>query len=152
MNVRMVVGMAVLMIVAVRMIVTVIVVMIVIVAMAVFVVVVEGFGWLAFSGQDVDFCRVNAAAVYAVHFEMNAEVERIDGILKDGNGNASIDERGEEHVSADTGEAVEIGDLHRVGSDAVGVGSWLFQPMVEAGRRVFMEPLRNPSRSSVTNL
>lgn len=140
MNVRMVVGMAVLMIVAVRMIVTVIVVM------------VEGFGWLAFSGQDVDFCRVNAAAVYAVHFEMNAEVERIDGILKDGDGNASIDERGEEHVSADTGEAVEIGDLHRVGSDAVGVGSWLFQPMVEAGRRVFMEPLRNPSRSSVTNL
>lgn len=107
---------------------------------------------MAFGGQDIDFCGINATAVDAVQIEVNAEVERIDSFLKNGNGDARIDERGKEHVSADTGEAVEIGDLHRVVSGTTGSGSGWFQPIVEAGRRVFMEPLRKPSRSRVMNL
>ena len=156
MAVRMVVGMPVLMI-----LVMLVIIMAVIVAMLVIVIVLVlvsmrvrtcGFGWLACGGQDIDFCGVDAAAVHAAHIEMNAEVKGVDGLLKNRDGNAGVDERGKKHVSADAGEAVEIGDLHHVVSDALGAGSWLFQPMVETGSRVFIDPLRKPSRSSVTNL
>ena len=119
------VSVALLMILAVRVIVTVVmvmmvIIMVVIVAMSVIVLVLVrmcvracGFGRLAFGGQDIDFCGVDAAAVDAVQIEMNAEVERVDGSLENRDRNAGIDERGEKHVSADAGEAVEIDDLHR---------------------------------------
>ena len=155
-TVRMVTGVVVRMIVAVPMVVVVMIMgMVVIVIMRVLVrmrMCVCCLGGMAFGGQNVDFCGINATAVNAVETEANAEVERIDCFLKNGNGNACVDERGEEHITADTGEAIEIGNLHRVVSDTFEAGSELFQPIVEAGRRLFMEPLRKPSRSSVMNL
>lgn len=143
MNVRMVVRM----IVAVFVIV-VMVLMIVSVIMRMLVrmrVGARGLRRLALGGQDVNLCRVDATAVGAVQIELNAKVKRIDSFLKNGNRNACVDERGEKHVSADAGETIEIGDLHRVVSGTVEADSGLFrsllQPMVEAGRSLFMEPL-----------
>ena len=134
MAVRMVVGMPVLMI-----LVMLVIIMAVIVAMLVIVIVLVlvsmrvrtcGFGWLACGGQDIDFCGVDAAAVHAAHIEMNAEVKGVDGFLKNRDGNAGVDERGKKHVSADAGEAIEIGDVHEAAS------------ICTNGSTAFMEPDR----------
>ena len=92
----------------------------------------------------LDLC----AAIDAPQFQLRTEVERADSILKHLERNARIDQRGKEHISADSGEAIEIRNLHFA-------DSLIFIPLIaisDSGRSAFIEPDRYPSRSSVTYL
>jgi hypothetical protein len=126
--------------------------MIVHVRMAMIVTMMMGFCELAFGRKNINFSRVDATAVNAVQIQTNAELKGIDGLLKDGDRHAGIDQCSEKHVSTDAGEAIQVSNLHHVASDVMRDGSVVPRPMAEIGRSAFMEPLRKPSRSSVTNL
>jgi hypothetical protein len=63
---------------------------------------------------DVNFGAGDAAADYFARFEARADVEGGGGLFEKGNGDAGVDERAEEHVATDAGEAVEIADTHRL--------------------------------------
>jgi hypothetical protein len=64
-------------------------------------------------GDDVNLCSCDASAHGFVGFEAGADVERGRGVLKDFEGKTGVDHRAEQHVAADTGEAIEIGNPHR---------------------------------------
>jgi hypothetical protein len=69
------------------------------------------FGWLV-AFEDVDFGAGDSAAVYSFDLEGGAEVERGGGVVEDGGVDAGVEDGSEEHVAADAGEAVEVGDAH----------------------------------------
>ena len=69
-------------------------------------------GWGEFGGEDVDFGAGDAAADDFAGLEARADVESGGGLFKEGEGDASVDERAEEHVATDAGEAVEVCDSH----------------------------------------
>jgi hypothetical protein len=64
--------------------------------------------------HDVDFGAGDAAAVDFFDLESGAEVEGCGGVVEDLGVDSGVDEGAEEHVAADAGEAVEIGDTHGV--------------------------------------
>lgn len=71
--------------------------------------------WLVVVGcmrYDVYLCRADAATVCARDRQFRADVERGDGLLQERGIHAGIDERAEEHVAADAGEALEKRDAH----------------------------------------
>ena len=90
---------AVIMIVRVRMVVPVI------------VMIVRGFGGLAVF-EYVDLGGADAAAVYVVNVQLGPYVEGFGGLLQKAGGDSGIEERSQEHVSADAGKAFEISDTH----------------------------------------
>lgn len=65
-----------------------------------------------FSIEDMNFGGGDSAAVYLFNFEGGAEVERGGGFVEELGIDPGVDECSEEHVSADAGEAVQIGDAH----------------------------------------
>src|SRR5277367_6210291 len=88
--------------------------------------------------QNIYLSRVDAAAIHSAQAEFRPEMERLDGILKDLERNARIDQRGKEHISADSGEAIEIRNLHFA-------DSLIFIPLIaisDSGRSAFIEPER----------
>src|SRR6516225_5985109 len=105
-------------VVVVRMIVSVVmVVMAVMVLVAVFV----GVGVIAGLGHDdVNLCPGDAAAHDLAGFEAGSDVERGCRALKNVEGETGVDHGAEEHVAADTGEAIEIGNPHRCDSKSGG--------------------------------
>jgi hypothetical protein len=68
---------------------------------------------VALSRQDVDFGSAETAAHDLPVLEARANVESRNRVLKNREGNASIDEGAEKHVAADAGEAFEISNSHR---------------------------------------
>ena len=62
--------------------------------------------------KHVDFGGGDAAAIDFLDSERCAEVESGHRLVKYLKRNSDIDERSEEHVPADAGEAVEIGHAH----------------------------------------
>ena len=66
------------------------------------------------SVEDVDAGRGDAAAVDFFDLEGGTEIEGGDGVVEDLGGESGVEESAEEHVSADAGKAVEIGDAHGV--------------------------------------
>ena len=64
--------------------------------------------------HDVDLGRGDAAAVDGMDAEGGSEAEGGGGLVEDGGIDPGVDESAQEHVSADAGKAVEIGDSHRV--------------------------------------
>jgi len=63
-----------------------------------------GFRELAIN-INVDLGRVNTAAVYTMNVELSADVERMRSLLQKVYWNASSEQRSEQHVPADIGEA-----------------------------------------------
>src|SRR6266702_6885764 len=79
--------------------------------------VVLGGRDLGFFGElcafiDVNLCGGDSAAVYLFYLEGGVEVQGGGGLVQDGGIEAGVDEGSEEHVAADAGEAVEVGDAH----------------------------------------
>ena len=62
--------------------------------------------------EDEDLGGGDAAAVDLFDLERSAEVERGDGVVEDLRGDSGVEQSAEEHVSADAGKAVEVGDAH----------------------------------------
>src|SRR5437870_11769552 len=62
----------------------------------------------------------DAATSYPQDFQMRAYVEGGDGFLEKLGRDSGVHQRGEEHVAADSGKAVEVGDAHR----KIVVGRW----------------------------
>jgi hypothetical protein len=60
--------------------------------------------------QHVNFGRADAAAVHASNFECCADIQGFDGPLKKLAWNSSVDQRAKKHVTADAGEAIEVGN------------------------------------------
>jgi hypothetical protein len=60
----------------------------------------------------VDFGGSDAAAIYLFDAEGRIDVQGGYGFMKDVGREASVEESAEEHITADTGEAVEIGNAH----------------------------------------
>src|SRR5215469_13733945 len=89
-------------------------VMMIVVVMANGVVVAFGGFRELRSFEDMNLGGRDAAAIDLLDFEGCAEIKGGGGFVKDLGIDASVYERAEEHVSADTGEAVEIGDAHGV--------------------------------------
>src|SRR5271168_5005430 len=71
------------------------------------------FGWLC-ALVDVDLCGEDSAAVYLFDLEGCVEIECGYGFVEDLWVDSGVDEGSEEHVAADAGEAVEVGDTHGV--------------------------------------
>ena len=67
---------------------------------------------------DLNFCGGDSAAVDFFYLEAGVEVQRGHGFVEDPGIEAGVDESSEEHVTADAGEAVEVGDAHG------GIVSW----------------------------
>jgi len=90
-----------------------VVIMCVIVAMAMFVGCVILFGEvIAF--VDVDFGGGDAAAIDFFDLDCSVEIECGYCLVKDFGIDSGVEESSEEHVTADAGEAVEVGDTHNV--------------------------------------
>jgi hypothetical protein len=64
--------------------------------------------------EDVEFSRSDSAAVNAGDFQACADVEGSDRILKKASGHTGVEQRAEEHIAADTGKTIEVGDPHVV--------------------------------------
>jgi hypothetical protein len=99
-----------------------------------------GFGEVAVF-EDVDLDGGDAAAVYRLDFEGGVEAEGGGGFVQDFGGDAGVDESAEEHVSSDSGKAVEISYAH-LGWVLGCVGQPRAAAMAEAGSTSFMEPVR----------
>jgi hypothetical protein len=63
--------------------------------------------------EDVDLGGANAAAVHVVDVQFSSYIESFGSSLQEFGGDSGIDERSQEHVSADAGKAFEISDTHR---------------------------------------
>ena len=63
---------------------------------------------------DVNFCGGDSAAVDLFDFEGGVEIQGGGGFVEDVGIDSGVDEGSEEHVAADAGEAVEVGDAHGV--------------------------------------
>jgi hypothetical protein len=63
--------------------------------------------------DDVDLGSREASASDFVHFELRADVQGRGGFFKQGEGYAGIHQSAEQHVSANAGKAVEVGNSHR---------------------------------------
>jgi len=70
-----------------------------------------GFRELAIN-INVDLGRLNTAAVYTMNVELSADVESMRSLLQKVYWNASSDQRSEQHVPADSGEAFQISNPH----------------------------------------
>ena len=71
---------------------------------------------------DVNFGGGDSAAVDLFDLEGGVEIQGGGGLVEDGGVEAGVDEGSEEHVAADAGEAVEVGDAHG------GIVSWAAGP------------------------
>lgn len=69
------------------------------------------FGQLAIR-EDMELGAGDAAAVHDFNLKAGVEAERSRGIVQDVCGNARINQCAEEHISGDTGKAIERGDTH----------------------------------------
>src|ERR1700690_3592599 len=63
--------------------------------------------------DHIDFGRGDAAAVYFRNFQARANVQGGYGFFEKSGRDSGVDEGSEEHVAADAGEAVEVGNAHR---------------------------------------
>lgn len=70
-----------------------------------------GFGGPAVL-EDMDAGGGDSAAVDLLYLETGVEMERGGGVVEDFGVEAGVEESCEEHVAADAGEAVEVGDPH----------------------------------------
>ena len=75
-------------------------------------VVAAGFFGQVCAFVDVNFCTGDSAAVDLFDLEAGVEVQGRCGLVEDGGIDAGVNEGSEKHVTADAGEAVEIGDAH----------------------------------------
>ena len=91
--------------------------------------------------QNVNFGGDNAAAVYLFDAEGCIDVQRGYGFVKNVRGEASVEESAEEHITADTGEAIQISNLHYAPSP-LAVGFAPLNPISETGSSAFIEPDR----------
>ncbi len=66
----------------------------------------------AFGSQNIDLRRINPAAIDTPQLQLRTKIERPNGILQHFDRNARIDQRAKKHISADSGEAIEIRNLH----------------------------------------
>jgi len=57
-----------------------------------------------------DFGRADTTAINAIDFKGCTEIQRSDGRQKDLGRHSGVDECSQEHVAANAGEAVEVGD------------------------------------------
>ncbi len=130
--------------------------MTVIVRMGVFVAAcrsrMDDLGQFSLRSQHIDLRRVDAASIDAAQLQFRAKIKRGDGILKHLEWNARIDQRAEKHISADSGEAIQIRNLHLQTRYSPLVGLAPLIAISDAGSSAFIEPERYPSRSSVTYL
>ncbi len=58
------------------------------------------------------FERADAAAVHVSEVQLRAEVEGTDSIAQQVGRDAGIDQRAQQHISADASEALQISDSH----------------------------------------
>jgi hypothetical protein len=85
----------------------------VLVGMVVVVMVMAGgFGELSVF-QDIDLGGADAAAVYMMKVQLGSYIQGFGRLLQKFGGDSGVEERSQEHVSADAGEAFEISDTHR---------------------------------------
>ena len=63
---------------------------------------------------DVNFCRRDSATVDLFYLERCVDIQRAYGLTEDSGIDSGVDEGSEEHIAANTGEAIEIGDTHGV--------------------------------------
>lgn len=77
-------------------------------------VLVRGIGFFGYLGsiEDQGAGRGDAAAVGLFDLEGGSKIEGGDGVVEDLRRESGVEESTEEHVSADAGKAVEIGDTH----------------------------------------
>jgi hypothetical protein len=75
-------------------------------------VMAGGFGELSVF-EDVDLGGADAAAVHVMNVQLGSYVEGFGGLLQKFGGDSGVEERSQEHVSADAGKAFEISDTHR---------------------------------------
>ena len=95
--------------------------------------------------DDVNLRSRDSAASHLAHFEARTHVQGRSGLLEQGERNAGVHQRAEQHVAADAGEAIEIGNSHRENCN--------YAPRrisTSAGSTAFNEPDRKPVQSSVT--
>ena len=60
--------------------------------------------------DDINFGRADAAAIHTRDFERRADVQGFNGSPEKLDRNSCIDQSAEKHVTADSGEAVEVGN------------------------------------------
>ncbi len=63
--------------------------------------------------NNVNLGRTDAATIDAQDLQMHADVECGDGFLEKLGQDSGINQRGEKHVAADSGKAIEVCDAHR---------------------------------------
>lgn len=62
--------------------------------------------------EDIDFGRADTASVYARDFQLSPDVQTSHRILEKLGRHTGIDEGAKEHIPANTGETIEIGNTH----------------------------------------
>src|SRR3954447_20121985 len=65
-----------------------------------------------FVDQNVCFGSRDAAAIHFADRQSSTDIQRSNRILEDRSWNSGIDHGAEEHVAADAGETIYVGDLH----------------------------------------
>ena len=73
---------------------------------------ISGRRFLSLSIKNDDLCGGDAAAVYFFDLERCSDVEGRNCIVKNLWWKTCVEKSAEEHISADTGKAVEVGDAH----------------------------------------
>jgi hypothetical protein len=63
--------------------------------------------------QDIDLGGADAAAVHVMDVQLGSYVKGFGRLLQEFGGDSGVEERSEEHVSADAGKAFEVSDTHR---------------------------------------
>src|SRR5215470_12518726 len=81
----------------------------------------------------VYFRRTDATPVHSRNFQLRADIQRRDRVLENFRWHSGTNQRAQEHVAADSGEAVEMGNTHKRSSWLLAVGSWPFwtRPAIE---------------------
>lgn len=95
----------------------VIVVMAVIVLVGILMRECVGVGCAVRCCENVDLGAGDAAALNLACFQTRADAKRRSGLLQDFERYTGIDQGAEEHVAADAGKAVQIGNAHRCDSN-----------------------------------
>ena len=62
--------------------------------------------------EDKDFRRGDAAAIHLFDSERRSDIQGVDGIVKHLWRQTGVEQSAEEHISADAGKAVKVGDAH----------------------------------------
>ena len=73
--------------------------------------------------QDVDLGGIDTTSVHARDFQLSADVQTGHRVLEELSGHTGIDQGAKEHVPADTGKAIEVGNPH-VSTSSLVVGRW----------------------------